>query len=320
MLGHTGGNKREAAERLGISYKAILYKIREFGIGRPRAARKPWRRSGATAGDGGGAADRRRGREELEAIEDDEPAFRAASIRSRTRRLIPALRNTANTSTSRPRSRSAGSGIRNPGTAACRSPTRRLRAPETGTGSGRGCGMRRSGRRDLRIDRFERQRGSAIRDGCHRRNLERLDIRRRHRRVASRSLPCSIASVCLRRRRGQDQAPPRSRTGRSPPPPGAPPARRSARRAAAPARHRRTARRTTRSISTSVDTSRAVHTFQETCHQRARVAPTIMRGDHVYVAAIPRTSFSSPTANDCHGRAPRRGGASSRKPANRCLL
>jgi DNA-binding NtrC family response regulator len=41
MLGHTGGNKREAAERLGISYKAILYKIREFGIGRPRAARKP---------------------------------------------------------------------------------------------------------------------------------------------------------------------------------------------------------------------------------------------------------------------------------------
>src|SRR5207248_925510 len=41
MLGHTGGNKREAAERLGISYKAILYKIREFGIGRPRAPRKP---------------------------------------------------------------------------------------------------------------------------------------------------------------------------------------------------------------------------------------------------------------------------------------
>ena len=43
MLGHTGGNKREAAERLGISYKAILYKIREFGIGRPRSARKPAR-------------------------------------------------------------------------------------------------------------------------------------------------------------------------------------------------------------------------------------------------------------------------------------
>jgi DNA-binding NtrC family response regulator len=41
MLGHTGGNKREAAERLGISYKAILYKIREFGIGRPRSARRP---------------------------------------------------------------------------------------------------------------------------------------------------------------------------------------------------------------------------------------------------------------------------------------
>jgi two-component system response regulator AtoC len=40
MLGHTGGNKREAAERLGISYKAILYKIREFGIGRPRSARR----------------------------------------------------------------------------------------------------------------------------------------------------------------------------------------------------------------------------------------------------------------------------------------
>jgi DNA-binding NtrC family response regulator len=41
MLGHTGGNKREAAERLGISYKAILYKIREFGIGRPRPPRLP---------------------------------------------------------------------------------------------------------------------------------------------------------------------------------------------------------------------------------------------------------------------------------------
>jgi hypothetical protein len=40
MLGHTGGNKRESAERLGISYKAILYKIREFGIGRPRAPRR----------------------------------------------------------------------------------------------------------------------------------------------------------------------------------------------------------------------------------------------------------------------------------------
>src|SRR5262249_42598353 len=40
MLAHTAGNKREAAERLRISYKAILYKIREYGIGRPRAARK----------------------------------------------------------------------------------------------------------------------------------------------------------------------------------------------------------------------------------------------------------------------------------------
>ena len=39
MLRHTGGNKREAADRLGISYKAILYKIREFGIGRPRNRR-----------------------------------------------------------------------------------------------------------------------------------------------------------------------------------------------------------------------------------------------------------------------------------------
>jgi transcriptional regulator with GAF, ATPase, and Fis domain len=41
MLARTGGSKREAANRLGISYKAILYKIREFGIGRPRGARKP---------------------------------------------------------------------------------------------------------------------------------------------------------------------------------------------------------------------------------------------------------------------------------------
>src|SRR5262249_5488797 len=41
MLARTGGSKREAAHRLGISYKAILYKIREFGIGRPRTPRKP---------------------------------------------------------------------------------------------------------------------------------------------------------------------------------------------------------------------------------------------------------------------------------------
>jgi two-component system response regulator AtoC len=41
MLARTGGSKREAANRLGISYKAILYKIREFGIGKPRLARKP---------------------------------------------------------------------------------------------------------------------------------------------------------------------------------------------------------------------------------------------------------------------------------------
>src|SRR5262249_24471182 len=40
MLARTGGSKREAANRLGISYKAILYKIREFGIGRPRTPRK----------------------------------------------------------------------------------------------------------------------------------------------------------------------------------------------------------------------------------------------------------------------------------------
>jgi two-component system, NtrC family, response regulator AtoC len=40
MLARTGGSKREAAERLGISYKAILYKIREFGIGKPRISRK----------------------------------------------------------------------------------------------------------------------------------------------------------------------------------------------------------------------------------------------------------------------------------------
>jgi DNA-binding NtrC family response regulator len=49
MLGHTGGNKREAAERLGISYKAILYKIREFGIGRPRSSRPRPKPATATA-------------------------------------------------------------------------------------------------------------------------------------------------------------------------------------------------------------------------------------------------------------------------------
>jgi hypothetical protein len=41
MLARTGGSKREAADRLGISYKAILYKIREYGIGRPRGPRRP---------------------------------------------------------------------------------------------------------------------------------------------------------------------------------------------------------------------------------------------------------------------------------------
>ena len=41
MLRHTGGDKRESAERLGISYKAILYKIREFGLARPRRVRPP---------------------------------------------------------------------------------------------------------------------------------------------------------------------------------------------------------------------------------------------------------------------------------------
>jgi hypothetical protein len=39
MLARTGGSKREAADRLGISYKAILYKIREFEIGKPRTPR-----------------------------------------------------------------------------------------------------------------------------------------------------------------------------------------------------------------------------------------------------------------------------------------
>ena len=68
MLGHTGGNKREAAERLGISYKAILYKIREFGIGRPRAARKPVAAKTATVV----APPPETWTEELEAIEDDE--------------------------------------------------------------------------------------------------------------------------------------------------------------------------------------------------------------------------------------------------------
>jgi transcriptional regulator with PAS, ATPase and Fis domain len=73
MLGHTGGNKREAAERLGISYKAILYKIREFGIGRPRAARKvaaPKTTSATVV-----APPPETWTEEIEAIEEDEPAL-----------------------------------------------------------------------------------------------------------------------------------------------------------------------------------------------------------------------------------------------------
>jgi two-component system, NtrC family, response regulator AtoC len=57
MLRHTGGNKREAAERLGISYKAILYKIREFGIGRPRN-RRPTPMVDATAAARTGATGR----------------------------------------------------------------------------------------------------------------------------------------------------------------------------------------------------------------------------------------------------------------------
>ena len=55
MLRHTGGNKREAADRLGISYKAILYKIREFGIGRPRN-RRPAPVVAAAAAAAAGAA------------------------------------------------------------------------------------------------------------------------------------------------------------------------------------------------------------------------------------------------------------------------
>jgi DNA-binding NtrC family response regulator len=58
MLRHTGGNKREAADRLGISYKAILYKIREFGIGRPRN-RRPAPAPTAAAGEPEPAAERK---------------------------------------------------------------------------------------------------------------------------------------------------------------------------------------------------------------------------------------------------------------------
>lgn len=36
MLGRTLGNKKAAAQRLGISYKALLYKIRDFAIAEPR--------------------------------------------------------------------------------------------------------------------------------------------------------------------------------------------------------------------------------------------------------------------------------------------
>ena len=76
MLGHTGGNKREAAERLGISYKAILYKIREFGIGRPRAARKvkPVAEAADVEAPNLVAPPPETWTDELEAIEDDEPA------------------------------------------------------------------------------------------------------------------------------------------------------------------------------------------------------------------------------------------------------
>jgi two-component system response regulator AtoC len=38
MLAYTLGDKKEAVRRLGISYKALLYKIRDFGIGRSSAA------------------------------------------------------------------------------------------------------------------------------------------------------------------------------------------------------------------------------------------------------------------------------------------
>ena len=55
MLRHTGGNKREAADRLGISYKAILYKIREFGIGRPRNRRPATPAPATIAAAAGGA-------------------------------------------------------------------------------------------------------------------------------------------------------------------------------------------------------------------------------------------------------------------------
>jgi DNA-binding NtrC family response regulator len=40
MLQRTGWNKRKAAQRLKISYKALLYKIKECGIVDPREANR----------------------------------------------------------------------------------------------------------------------------------------------------------------------------------------------------------------------------------------------------------------------------------------
>jgi DNA-binding NtrC family response regulator len=40
VLRATGGNRKRAARELGISYKALLYKIRQIGLADPSAIRR----------------------------------------------------------------------------------------------------------------------------------------------------------------------------------------------------------------------------------------------------------------------------------------
>jgi two-component system response regulator AtoC len=40
VLGSTGGNRKRAADELGISYKALLYKIKQFGVEHPPASKE----------------------------------------------------------------------------------------------------------------------------------------------------------------------------------------------------------------------------------------------------------------------------------------
>ena len=317
MLGHTGGNKREAAERLGISYKAILYKIREFGIGRPRAATEAGGEGDDRDGGGAAAGDvdgrrwrpdrgdrgRRVGRVSGELTLRNTPSATCLNpfSRSRSHSPLPRFRHPLPTQLVR-------------GTL--------LRARVTGNREGeRGDGRGKAGQNGIYgLSASKGKRRSPIRDRRHRRQIDRLDLRRRLRRPVAidqlplrRSLPLSSAVGAARISTTPITHKPiaaaagsaAGSTKRAP----------SARPNAAPPNSET---HKTIDFHMAPMTSRPAEHSKRRATTRRAVASTTAR-DRVYVPALPRTSFSSSTANDCRAAsAPRC--ASSRNPANRCSL